>query len=105
MLEDDSKKTQILSNTFKLAAKLGAALRTKEKDLLEIAKFKKKGHGFYYSISDKKFIYINKQEEWYFVPYIDKDERERVCLYSPFLFSMAIFIMVPEEEIEIIGYN
>ena len=36
---------------------------------------------------------------------LEKDEYDRVCLYSPYLFKMAIFILVPEDEIEYLGFN
>ena len=101
-LKDDSL---FLTNSIKYAVRLAAALKTKDNELLSLVKFKKSGLGFYYSITDKSFVRVNKEEEWYFVPFVQKDEQGRVCIYSPYLFTMAIFIMVPEEEIEIIGYN
>lgn len=105
MMSEEERNDEYLANTYKLAAKMASALRTKSRDLLPIVKFKKKGESFYYSVSDKSHVLVNRQEEWYFVPFVPKDDKGRVCLYSPYLFSMAIFIMVPEEEIEIIGFN
>jgi hypothetical protein len=94
-----------LANTVKLASKLAGALKTKDGKLLEMVKFKKSGEGFYYSLSDKRHVLVNRGEEWYYVPFIAKDDMGRICLYSPYLFSMAVFIMVPEEEVETIGFN
>ena len=104
-MDEDEKKAEILANSYKLAAKLTAALRTKDKDLLPIAQFNKSGESFYYSLSDKGHVLINREEEWYHVTFVPKDEKGRICLYSPYLFSMAVFIMVPEDEITIIGFN
>jgi len=105
LMDDVKKKVDILTKSMKLAARLAVGLKTKEGNLLELAKFKQKGEGFYYSLSDKRHILANRGEEWFYVPFIQKDEKGRICLYSPYLFSMAVFIMVPEEEIELIGFN
>ena len=104
-MDEDEKDKEFLTNSFKYAIRLAGALKTKDGELLQIVKFKETGLGFYYSITDKSFIRINREEEWYFVPYVNKDEQGRVCIYSPYLFSMAIFIMVPPEELETVGFN
>ncbi len=105
MMDEKDYDKEFLTNSFKIAIRLASVLKTKEGQLLPIVKFKEPGLGFYYSIADKRFIRINREEEWYLVPYIDKDEQGRVCIYSPFLFSMTIFVMVPPEELETVGYN
>ena len=105
MMSEDERDKEFLTNSFKYAIRLAGALKTKSGELLPIVKFKDSGLGFYYSITDKRFVQINRKEEWYFVPFVEKDEQGRVCLYSPYLFSMAIFVMVPPEEIDIIGFN
>jgi hypothetical protein len=105
MMNEEDEDKEFLTNSFKYAIRLAAALKTKEGQLLPIVKFKESGLGFYYSITDKRFVRVNRKEEWYLVPYVNKDEQGRVCIYSPFLFSMAIFIMVPPEELETVGYN
>ena len=56
-------------------------------------------------MSDKRHVLVNRREEWHYVTFVPKDDKGRICLYSPYLFSMAVFIMVPEEEVEIIGFN
>tara|TARA_Y100000114_G_C11711754_1_gene303841 strand:+ start:721 stop:1038 length:318 start_codon:yes stop_codon:yes gene_type:complete len=105
MMSEEDKDKEFLTNSFKYAIRLAGALKTKDGELLPIVKFKEKGLGFYYSITDKSFVMINREEEWYFVPYVKEDELGRICIYSPYLFSMAIFIMVPPEELETVGYN
>ena len=105
MMSEEENNDEYLINTYKLATKMASALRTKSKELLPIVKFKKKGESFYYSLSDKRHVLVNRQEEWYFVPFVPRDDKDRICLYSPYLFAMAVFIMVPEDEIEIIGFN
>ena len=105
MMQDEDLNKEFIINTYKLAAKLQSNLKTTKKELLKCVRFKEKGKGFYYSTADKRLMYINRQDEWYHVPFIEKDDQGRVCLYSPYLFKMAIFILVPEDEIEYIGYN
>ena len=104
-MDDVKKEVDILTKSMKLAAKLSIGLKTKDGKLLELAKFKKKGEGYYYSLSDKRHVLVNRGEEWFYVPFIAKDEMGRICLYSPYLFSMAVFIMVPEEEVDFVGFN
>jgi hypothetical protein len=104
-VSESDKEVKILANTATLVAKLAGALKTKNGNLLQLIKFKKKGEGYYYSLSDKSHVLVNRGEEWYYIPFVPKDESDRICLYSPYLFSMAVFVMVPEDEIDIIGFN
>ena len=64
--EDIERQIDFLTNSMKLAAKLGKALRTKDGYLLELIKFKKLGEGYYYSLSDKSHVLVNRGEEWYY---------------------------------------
>ena len=105
MVDDVKKEVEFITKTMKFASRLAGGLKTKDGTLLHLVSFKEKGEGFYYSISDKAPVLINKGSEWFLVPFVPKDERDRICLYSPYLFGMSIFIMVPEEEIEIVGFN
>ena len=104
-MDESEKEIDFLANCMKLAARLSAGLKTKDGNLLQLVKFKKKGQGFYYSLSDKRHVLVNRGEEWFYAPFIPKDDMGRICLYSPYLFAMAVFVMVPEEEIEILGFN
>ena len=105
MMAEESDDGTFLVNAYKLAAKMWSNMKTKDKELLQAVRFKEKGHGFYYSTADKRPMWVNKGDEWYHVPFMEKDEYDRVCLYSPYLFKMAIFILVPEDEIEYLGFN
>ena len=95
-MDESEKEIDFLANCMKLAARLSAGLKTKDGNLLQLVKFKKKGQGFYYSLSDKRHVLVNRGEEWFYAPFIPN---------SPYLFAMAVFVMVPEEEIEILGFN
>ena len=104
-MSDDSKKTDFQVNAMKLAAKLTNYLKDSKGNSLQMVGFKQKGTAFYWSITEKSFILVNKSSDWYFAPIREKDEMGRVCLYSPYLFAMGVLILVPEEEIDLIGFN
>ena len=104
-MSSDSKMKDFEVNTMKLAVKLSAYLKDRDGNSLQLINFKQKGTGFYWSITEKSFILVNKESDWYYAPVRDKDERGRICLYSPYLFSMGVIILVPEEEIDLIGFN
>jgi hypothetical protein len=56
-------------------------------------------------LADKKFILVDKGSDFYFVHAVEKDDKDRVCLFTPHLFGIGQLIMVPEDEIIIIGFN
>jgi hypothetical protein len=105
LMDDAEKKVKYLTESIKLAAKLSVGLKTKEGELLPTVRFTENGKGFYYSITSRFFVWVDRGLEWYYIPFIDKDEQDRVCLYSPYIFASAVFIMVPVDEIEIVGFN
>ena len=104
-MSEDSKKTEFDLNTMKLAAKLTSYLKDSKGNSLQMVSFREKGTSFYWSITEKSFILVNKSSDWYYAPVREKDEMGRICLYSPYLFSMGVLIMVPEDEIDFIGFN
>ena len=105
MMDDSDEKIKYLTETIKLAAKLAVGLKTKDDELLPTVKFTKNGKGFYYSLTSKFFVWVDRGLEWYYLPFVEKDEQGRICLYSPYIFASAVFIMVPEEEIKFVGFN
>ena len=75
-----------------------------EKSLLKIVAFKKKGISYYQSVVQKKLVHINKQSEFFLLP-LEKDERGRLFILTTGLFNSGEIILVPEDEIEILGQN
>ncbi len=105
MMEEDEYSKEIEANSIKLAVKLSGWTKSKDGKLLKPVKIKGTGKGFYWSLSDKRFVWVDKKLEWYLVGNVPPDEKGRLCLYSPFIFASGVVCRVPEEEIDFIGFN
>tara|TARA_R110002074_G_scaffold30366_1_gene86046 strand:- start:1888 stop:2196 length:309 start_codon:yes stop_codon:yes gene_type:complete len=88
----------------KYAATLLKLVQTKDKGLLESVHIKGEGYGCYYSLSDKKFLMVPKTGEMYLLPW-PKDEKGRFSVFTPYKFSKGAILLIPEEEMEILGFN
>ena len=75
-----------------------------EKNLLKIVAFKTKGISFYHSVVQNKLVHINKQSEFFLLP-LKEDERGRLFILTTGLFNSGEIILVPEDEIDILGQN
>jgi hypothetical protein len=105
MMEEEYYTKEFQTNFIKLAAKLSSMVKSKDGFLFEPVKITGKGKGFYYSLSDKCFMWVDKDLEWYHIYSVDPDDKGRLCLYSPYIFASGIICRVPEEEVEFIGFN
>jgi hypothetical protein len=105
MMEEEYFNTEFKSKFIKLAVKLTSMVKSKDGFLFEPVKIKGKGKGFYYSVSDRCFMWVDRELEWYHVYSVEPDHKGRVCLYSPYIFASGIICRVPEEEVEFIGFN
>jgi len=104
-MEEVHYSKEFKSSFIKLAVKLTSMIKSKDGYLFEPVKIKGRGKGFYWSLSDKRFVWVDKELEWYHVYSVEPDEKGRLCLYSPFIFASGIICRVPEEEIDFIGFN
>jgi len=104
-MEQDYFTKEFQSNFIKLAVKLSSMVKSQDGFLFEPVKIKGKGKAFYYSISDRCFIWVDKELEWYHIYSVDPDDQGRVCLYSPYIFASGIICRVPEEEVDFLGFN
>jgi len=105
VVDETKYSKEFEANFIKLAAKLSGWTRSKSGTLLEPVKIKGNGKGFYWSISDKNFVWVDRALEWYLVSGVAPDEQGRICLYSPFIFARGLICRVPSDEIEYIGFN
>ena len=105
MVTDEEEDVEFFTKYIKLAARMSSFLKSKKGELLIAVRIKGEGQGFYWSLSDRQFVMINKSTDLYWVDKVEKDEKGRLCLFTPYTFGMGIIIAVPEEEIEWIGYN
>ena len=87
-----------------LAEKLQKFLVSKDGNLLPCVKLKGKKGGYYYSVSDRGFVYIDRNCELYLLPW-KRDEKGRLYLYSPYTFKQGMIIAVEEDEIVLLGFN
>ena len=103
---DETKYSKEFEENFiKLAVKLSGWTKSKNGTLLEPVKIKGNGKGFYWSISDKSFVWVDRDLEWYLVGGVAPDDKGRLCLYSPFIFASGVICRIPPNEVEYIGFN
>ena len=105
MMSMSEDEVEFVTKYIKLAARMAGFIKNKKGDCLYSVKIKGKGKGFYWSLSDKAFIMIDKSADFYWVDKVKKDEKGRYCLFTPYTFGIGVLIMVPEDEIEWIGLN
>jgi len=105
MMSEEYQSKEFEDSFIKLAAKLSGWLKSKDGHLLEPVNIKGSGKAFYWSISDKRFVWVDKQLEWYMVSGVAPDDQNRICLYSPFIFASGIICRVPVDEIIFLGFN
>ena len=105
MMTDEEKDVEFFSKYIKLAARMSNFLKSKKGELLIAVRIKGEGKGYYWSISDRGFVLVEKSVDFYWVDKVPKDEKGRFCLFTPYTFGMGMVILVPEKEIEWIGYN
>ena len=105
MMSNEEEDQKFLNNCIKLAARMASFIKSKRGDCLYTVKIKGKGKGFYWSLSDKAFLWIDKGSDFYWVNKVKKDDRDRLCLFTPHTFGLGVLIMVPEDEIQWIGLN
>jgi|TARA_Y100000114_G_C11728158_1_gene312094 hypothetical protein len=105
MVSFEEEEKQYVTNYLKLAARMSSFIKNKKGEGLYTVKIKGKGKGFYWSISDKCFLWIDKGSDFYWVDSMKKDDKGRYCFFTPHTFGLGILIMVPEDEVEWIGLN
>jgi hypothetical protein len=87
-----------------LVNKLEKFMVSKAGNLLPSVKLKGEGGGYYYSASDRSFVYVHRDSELYLLPW-KKDDKGRLFLYSPYTFKQGMIIVAEEEEIILLGFN
>jgi len=87
-----------------LVEKLEKFMVSKAGNLLPSVKLKGEGGGYYYSASDRSFVFVGRNSELYLLPW-KRDSKGRLYVYSPYTFKQGMIILVEEEEIELLGFN
>lgn len=91
-------------DAMKLVEKIEKFMVSKSGYLLPTAKIKGKKGGYYWSVTDKAFMYVDRKSELYILPW-KKDDKGRMYLFSPYTFKQGIIIAVYEDEIIKLGFN
>jgi hypothetical protein len=79
-------------------------IKNGDENILQTVTFKRKGVSYYYSTIRQKLVHVNRQAEFYLLP-VKKDDRGNLLILTMGLFSSGEILLVPEDEIEIIGNN
>ena len=83
---------------------LSKFIKDSQDNLLPQVRIKGSGYGYYYSLSDKKTVLIPKNSEYYLISN-KKDNLGRLKVYSHYKFMSGAVLLIPEDEIEVIGWN
>ena len=91
-------------NYTRVAARIAKLLQKGEKNNLISVIIKGEGVGYYYNLATESFIPVPKRSEMYYLP-LKKDENEQLYIFLPYTFAQGAVILVPEEDVEFLGYN
>ena len=99
-----SEKTTKSVNMKSYALKAAEYLKSKDGELLKTVHLKGENLGYYWSESEKKLILVPRKAEYYLLPW-KKDEKGRFFVFTTYKFSQGAVLMIPEDELEILGFN
>ena len=105
MVSFEDEDEVFLTKYLKLAARMSSFIKNKQGHCLYTVKIKGKGKGFYWSLSDRAFVWVDKGADFYWVDSKKRDEKGRYCLFTPYTFGLGVLLLVPEEEIQWVGLN
>jgi len=105
MVSFEEEDQEYFTNYIKLAARMAGFIKNKQGDCLYAVKIKGKGKGFYWSMTDRSFIWIDRSADFYWIDSVAKDDQGRYCVFTPYTFGLGVILKIPEEEIEWIGLN
>ena len=72
---------------------------------LEVVRIKGSGHGFYYSASAKKLLFLPRNRDFLVVPNSKPDEMGRIMVFMPDGIISGDIILLHPDEIEPLGEN
>jgi len=88
----------------KLAKKIAKLLKDGDKNNLQSVIIKGKGVGYYYNLATMTFIPVPRESEMYYLP-LKPDDKGNLYIFLPYTFNQGAVILVPEEDVDIIGFN
>ena len=93
-----------ITNFQDVATQIGLNILNGEGHNLVPVMLKGKNRVFHYSATHKKTIEVPARGEHYLLP-LKEDSEGRLYVYYSYLFFSGLVLLVPKEEIELIGYN
>ncbi len=105
-IKDKKKLLKYLyENPTKLAIKLAKFMQSNEGEALPVVRLKGEGQGYYQSVNDKKLIRVNRNSEFYLLPWKHKTNEDRCYVYSHHNWMTGCIFDVFWDDIEFIGGN
>lgn len=105
-IKDKSKLLKYLyENPDKLAYKLRKFMEDDDGFMLPMVKLKGKGQGYYHSTSDKKLVRVNRDAEFFLLPWAHKNDDRRCYIYTHYIWMTGCIFDVFKDDIELIGGN
>ena len=95
----------VMKSIEQIAERFLQFMQDADGEFLETVRIKGDGHGFYYSASDKKLIFIPRNRLFYLVPNRKPDDMGRIMLFMPDGLISGNIIMVHPEDLEPLGDN
>ena len=93
-----------ISNFQDIATQIGLMMLKGEDNNLVSVFLKGEGRGFYYSVIHKKPFEVPRRAELYLLP-LNETAEGQLYIYCRHLFYSGLILLVPREEVDIIGYN
>jgi hypothetical protein len=86
------------------ALKVEAFCKDTDGNFLQPVRLNHKEDRFYWCILQKKFTLINGNSEMYLFPW-KKDKKGRFHVYCHHLFTQGTVVLIPQDEIIMVGFN
>jgi hypothetical protein len=86
------------------ALKIEAFCKDTEGRFLQPVRLTHKKDTYYWCVLQKKFILVNGNSEMYLFPW-EKNEKNQFYVYCHHLFLQGTVVLVPEDEIQLVGFN
>ena len=104
-IKDKSKLLKYLyTHPEKMAMKLAQYINDDEESY-PMVQLKGTGQGWYRSVNHKTLVRVSREEEFYLLPWEDKDDKKKCYIYTHFNWMSGLILNVYRDDIEFIGYN
>jgi len=104
---DTSKK--LVSMAYKdplvMAERLMALQKSDKGELYEPVMFKGKGHGTFWSHSDKRFVRVARRSAHYLIPWRDPEDDNARYIYTHHIAHAGVILRVHKDTFYKIGFN